>query len=85
MSSDSMDTKNWVLLRNIELGLRICTRLILLLALAFIRGAVSLVEQPSSTLMLLFPYVCWFAKLVALFSNWLVTRLLDPQFWTFMN
>lgn len=58
----------------IQVANEICTRLILLLALAFIRGAVSLVEQPSSTLMLLFPYVCWFAKLVALFSNWLVTR-----------
>ena len=60
-------------------GLRIVCRLVLLLLLGFVRCTISLVEQPSSTLMLCFPYIRWFAKLVALFYNWIEARLLHPQ------
>lgn len=52
----------------------IVCRLVLLLLLGFVRCTISLVEQPSSTLMLCFPYIRWFAKLVALFYNWIEAR-----------
>ena len=67
----------WLWLRHF--GLRIVCRLVLLLLLGFVRCTISLVEQPSSTLMLCFPYIRWFAKLVALFYNWIEARLLHPQ------
>ena len=57
------------------LDLRIACRMILLLVLCFIRCVVNLIEQPSSTLMLAFPYVRWLAKVISLFFPWLETRL----------
>ena len=58
---------------------RITCRLCLLLLLTFIRCGLSLVEQPSSTLMLWFPYFMWLRKTISLFWPWLVTRLLATQ------
>ena len=58
---------------------RITCRMCLLLLLAFVRCAVFLVEQPSSSLMLAFPYLVWLQKIVSLFWPWLVTRLWATQ------
>lgn len=55
---------------------RITCRLCLLLVLATIRGAVFLVEQPSQTLMMEFPYFRWMASVFGRLVTWQVHRLL---------
>lgn len=70
-----------VQLRHKTSNLRIVCRMVLLLLIGFVRCVVNLVEQPSSTLMMAFPYVRWLSKMTALFFPWLITRLLESQFY----
>ncbi|CAK9078284.1 unnamed protein product [Durusdinium trenchii] len=55
------------------LELRITTRLVLLLLLAFVRCVLVATEQPLSTLMQIFPYFKWLENIVGHFLPWLVT------------
>ena len=62
------------------LELRITTRLVLLLLLAFVRCVLVATEQPLSTLMQIFPYFKWLENIVGHFLPWLVTSLCHSQF-----
>lgn len=58
---------------------RITCRLCLLLLLVFVRCGMCLVEQPSSTIMVHFPYLVWLSRTINLFWPWLMTRLWNTQ------
>lgn len=53
---------------------KITARLCLLLLLAFVRCVLVLIEQPISSLMPLFPYMRWLAKIIGNAFPWLTTK-----------
>ena len=54
---------------------RITTRLVLLLLLGTVRLCVCSIEQPSSSMMLFFPYISYLAKLLKKLFQWEECRL----------
>ena len=52
----------------------------LLVMLAFVRCAVTLIEQPANTLMGYFPYLVWAARTISLWWPWLEVRLSGPKY-----
>ena len=63
-----------------DASLRITARLMLLVILAFVRCAFTLIEQPSNTMMGHFPYLVWAAKTISLWWPWLEVRLSGTKY-----